>query len=132
TEAMVGEILSSLRWLGLDWDEGPEIGGPHAPYSQAARLARHQARAAELVAGGHAYPCYCPPERLQAERSAAEARGEAWRYDRHCLRLTKDEAAALEASGAPRAIRMQVPEGRTEFDDLVHGRIAVDHATVED
>ena len=84
---MVTGILEGLRWLGLDWDEGPEVGGPHAPYFQSERLERYRAAAAALVDAGHAYYCYCTPERLKAEREKAEARGEAWQYDRACLAL---------------------------------------------
>ena len=129
---MVDAILTSLRWLGLDWDEGPEVGGPHGPYFQTERLDRHRALADRLVGDGHAYYCYCPAERLQAERAAAEQRGEGWQYDRRCLGLAPAQIAELEATRAPRAIRVRVPDGRTEFDDLVHGRITVEHANIED
>jgi glutamyl-tRNA synthetase len=131
---MVTGILDGLRWLGLDWDEGPGVGGPHDPYFQSGRLDRYRAGAEALVAAGHAYYCYCTPDRLQGERAKAEAAGAAWMYDRRCLRLSADERAALEASGAPRAIRFHVPEdgGETAFQDLVHGRIAFPHASIED
>src|SRR3954447_2735212 len=75
---MVDGILDGLRWLGLEWDEGPEVGGPHAPYFQTARLARHRAAADRLVASGHAYYCYCTSERLRATRAEAEAAGAGW------------------------------------------------------
>jgi glutamyl-tRNA synthetase len=84
---MVTGILDGMTWLGLDWDEGPGVGGPHAPYFQSERYDRHRAAAASLVAAGHAYYCYCSAERLRHERERAEARGEAWQYDRLCLRL---------------------------------------------
>src|SRR5215510_3942361 len=129
---MVTGILDGLRWLGIDWDEGPEIGGPHAPYFQAQRLERYRAAAAALVRDGHGYYCYCTAERLRAERERAEARGEAWQYDRTCLSLTPDAIASLESARTPRAIRFKVPVGKTSFDDLVHGRIDVDNATIED
>jgi glutamyl-tRNA synthetase len=129
---MVDGILDGLRWLGLDWDEGPEVGGDHGPYFQSERLDRHRAMAERLLAGGHAYYCYCTPERLQAAREAAEERGAAWQYDRRCLTLDATEIAALEADRTPRAVRMRVPEGRTTFDDRVHGEITIDHATIED
>jgi glutamyl-tRNA synthetase len=129
---MVAGIVDGLRWLGLDWDEGPDVGGPHAPYFQSRRLTRHRTAADRLLADGHAYYCYCAPERLQAERAAAEARGEGWIYDRRCLGLAPVEIAALEASHQPRAIRVRVPAGKTSFDDLVHGPITVEHATIED
>ena len=129
---MVTGILDSLDWLGLDWDEGPGVGGPHAPYFQRARVDRHRAAAGHLVESRQAYYCYCRPEALQAKREAAEASGGAWMYDRTCWRLSADEVAAREAAGAPRAIRFRVPEGETSFDDLVHGRITVSHTSIED
>jgi glutamyl-tRNA synthetase len=125
-------ILDSLRWLGLDWDEGPLVGGPHAPYFQSERLERYRASGARLVSTGHAYYCYCQPDELRARREAAEAAGSAWTYDRACRRLTPAEVAGREAAGLPRAIRFLVPPGRTRFDDLVHGAIEVDHAHLED
>ena len=85
---MVAGILDGLRWLGLDWNEGPEVGGPFGPYSQSARFDRHRALALTLLAEGKAYSCYCTPERLQQERERAEAAGGAWMYDRRCLSLT--------------------------------------------
>jgi glutamyl-tRNA synthetase len=129
---MVTGILDGLRWLGIDWDEGPEVGGPHAPYFQAQRLTRYQSAAARLVDEKQAYYCYCSADRLRGERERAEARGEAWMYDRACLALPAETIAAHEAAGTPRAIRFKVPEGRTFFDDLVHGRIEVDNTTLED
>jgi glutamyl-tRNA synthetase len=129
---MVTGILDGLRWLGLNWDEGPEAGGPHAPYFQSQRLERYRAAAAELLESGRAYRCYCTPERLRHERERAEQRGEAWRYDRACLALTGDDRRTREASGAPYAVRFRVREGHTAFDDAVHGRIEFDTANVED
>ena len=129
---MVTGILDGLRWLGLDWDEGPEAGGPHGPYFQSERLDRYRQAAARLVAGGHAYYCYCSPERLREEREKAEARGEAWQYDRACLALAPEQIAGLEAAAAPRAIRFKVPPVHAAFDDVVHGRIAFDPRSIED
>jgi len=132
SEDMVTGILDGLRWLGLTWDEGPDIGGPHDPYFQSARLERYREVAARLVAEGHAYYCYCSPERLRGEREQAEKRGDAWRYDRLCLMLAPERIAELEATGAARAVRFKVPDGRTAFDDAVHGRIEFDGANIED
>jgi glutamyl-tRNA synthetase len=129
---MVTGILDGLRWLGLTWDEGPEVGGPHAPYFQAQRLERYRNAAARLVETGHAYPCFCSPERLRQARERAEQRGEAWQYDRTCLALSSDRVRELEAAGTPRAIRFKVPPGSTAFDDAVHGRIEFDGANIED
>jgi glutamyl-tRNA synthetase len=129
---MVSGIVDGLRWLGLDWDEGPDTGGPHAPYFQSQRLGQHRSMAERLVAAGQAYYCYCTPETIQAKREAAEASGGGWVYDRACCLLTADEIAAREAAGTPRAIRFKVPPGTTTFDDLVHGPIAFDNANIED
>jgi glutamyl-tRNA synthetase len=129
---MVSGIVDGLRWLGLDWDEGPDVGGPHEPYFQSARLDTYRAMAQRLVEGGRAYYCYCSTETLQAKRRAAEAAGGGWRYDRACRTLPSGEIARLEAAGAPRAVRFFTPEGRTAFDDLVHGTIAFENANIED
>jgi len=132
SQEMVDGILDGLRWLGLDWDEGPKIGGSFGPYFQSERLDRHRAMAAQLVAQGHAYYCYCTTEELKAKRDAAEQSGAAWRYDRTCSSLTRGEIAARERARVPRAIRFRVPEGATRFDDLVHGPIEFDGANIED
>ena len=132
SDDMVTGILDGLRWLGLDWDEGPEVGGAHAPYFQSQRLDRYRAAVASLLESGRAYRCYCTPERLREERERAEQRGEAWQYDRACLGLTDDERRARDAAGAPSAVRFRVREGHTAFDDAVHGRIEFDTANVED
>ena len=129
---MVTGILDGLRWLGLDWDEGPEAGGDFGPYFQSQRLSRHRDAAMRLHAEGLAYYCYCTPERLRAERERAEAEGAAWQYDRTCLRLSDDERARLEAQGAPGALRFRVRPGATAFDDAVHGPIAFDGSHIED
>jgi len=129
---MVDGILDGLRWLGLDWDEGPLIGGSHGPYFQSERLDRYRAMVDRLVAGGHAYYCYCTPEELHARREAGEQGSGGWKYDRACLRLRVDEIAARERDGVPRAVRFKVPDEVVAFEDLVHGRIEIDGANVED
>ncbi len=129
---MVTGILDSLRWLGLDWDEGPDTGGPHAPYFQAARAPRHRRAADRLVADGRAYYCYCRVEDLQVKRAAAEAAGSAWRYDGTCRALSPADVAAHETAGTPRVVRFLVPDGQTTFVDQVHGPISVSHATLDD
>lgn len=129
---MVAGILDGLRWLGLQWDEGPDVGGPHGQYFQSQRLDRYRAAAARLVAEGHAYYCYCSQDRLREEREKAEGRGEAWQYDRACLSLAPERTAELEATGAPRATRFKVPATTTAFADAVHGRIEFDGRTIED
>jgi glutamyl-tRNA synthetase len=128
---MVDGILDGLRWLGIDWDEGPKIGGPYGPYFQSERLDRYRAMAERLVASGHAYYCYCTPEELKAKRDAAGSES-TWRYDRTCCALSADAIAARERDRMPRAIRFRVPGETMRFDDLVHGPIEFDGAHVED
>ena len=132
SQDMVEGILDGLRWLGLDWDEGPAIGGDFGPYFQSQRLDRHRAMAERLVVQGHAYYCYCTAEELRTKREAAEAAGGAWRYDRTCCALTPDEIAARERDTMPRVVRFRVTGGPAGFDDLVHGPIAFDGANIED
>jgi glutamyl-tRNA synthetase len=129
---MVDGILDGLRWLGLDWDEGPLVGGPHAPYFQSERIERHRELATQLVANGRAYYCYCTPGELTAKRQAAEAGGGAWQYDRTCASLTAAEVEQRESDGRPRVVRFRVPAGITRFTDLVHGGIEFDGANIED
>jgi glutamyl-tRNA synthetase len=132
SEEMVEGILEGLRWLGLDWDEGPHAGGEYGPYFQSERVDRHRAMAERLVAAGRAYSCYCTPEELSAKRTAAEQAGVAWRYDRTCCELPAAEIRARERAHVPRAIRFRVRAGSMRFDDLVHGPIEFDGANIED
>ena len=129
---MVTGILDGLRWLGLTWDEGPETGGPHAPYFQSERLERYRAAAHRLLGEGQAYYCFCTPERLRTERERAEAHGDAWQYDRACLDLSPASILERLASGTPHAIRFKVRPGNTSFNDAVKGPIAFDTAHIED
>ena len=132
SDEMVAGILESMRWLGLEWDEGPGIGGPHAPYFQTQRFEGHKAVAHQLLATGFAYKCYCSPERLKEKRDAAEKAGGAWKYDRACLNLSGEEQLRLEASGVQPALRFKVPAGKTSYTDHVRGHIEVDHDQIED
>ena len=90
-------LLDSLRWLGLDWDEGPEVGGPYEPYRQSERLETYADVARRLVEAGYAYPCYCTPEELEERREQARKEGRTPGYDGHCRDLTTDQRAALAA-----------------------------------
>lgn len=129
---MVTAIFDSMTWLGLTWDEGPRVGGPHGPYFQTERLDKYRAAGHALIASGHAYRCFCKPDDLKAERAAAEAAGTTWNYDRRCTRLLPDDVARRVASGETHAIRFLVPAGTTSFEDQVHGRIEFDNANIED
>ncbi|MEQ1727764.1 MAG: glutamate--tRNA ligase [Vicinamibacterales bacterium] len=129
---MVEGILDGMRWLGLEWDEGPKVDGPHAPYFQSERLEKYRTMAEQLVAERKAYYCYCTPEELQSRRAVAEAAGGAWRYDRACCSLDDETRAAYAADKRPRAIRFFVPPGTATFQDLVRGSISFDNANIED
>src|SRR5262245_2634576 len=98
-EAALAPILRGFRWLGIDWDEGPEIGGPYAPYYQSQRLARYQDAVARLLAGGFAYRDYATPEEIAAEREAAQAEKRPFLYSRRYLAETPAQQAAFEAQG---------------------------------
>jgi glutamyl-tRNA synthetase len=126
-------ILESLRFLGMDWDEGPDIGGPYGPYRQSERLALYQTYADELVVKGAAYRCYCTPAELAQMRAEQEARGEATRYDRRCRWLTPAQRAAREAEGRSYVIRLAVPlEGSTTLHDFIHDDITIQNESVDD
>lgn len=125
-------ILESLRWLGLDWDEGPDCGGPHAPYRQSDRLAVYRGHVDTLVANGHAFPCFCSAERLDAMRAEQRARGETTRYDGHCLDLNADEVRSRIAANEAHVIRMRVPEqGVCQFNDLLRGDIEIPYSQID-
>jgi len=132
SDQMVEGILDGMRWLGLDWDEGPHVGGPAEPYFQSQRVDHYRAMAERLVIDGHAYYCYCTPEEVKAKREAAEQEGGAWRYDRTCYSLSPDEIAARERQKQPRAIRVKSPQRPIRFEDLVHGPIEFDGTHIED
>jgi len=122
TDEAVHVLERSMHWLGLDWDEGPGVGGPNGPYRQTERFETYREAAAQLAEGGHAYRCYCTPEELEQRRDEARARGAAPGYDGRCRRLTDEERAAFESQGRPWALRFAIPEGRdVTFDDLVKG-----------
>jgi len=127
-------ILHSLRWLGLDWDEGPEVGGPHAPYYQSQRLEIYQRIAHQLVEEGKAYKCFCTPEELEQMRAQQRAQGAAaTMYDRRCRKLTPAEVKAREDAGLPYVIRFKMPlEGTAEYDDLIHGRTVFQNKLTDD
>jgi glutamyl-tRNA synthetase len=117
-------ILRDLRWLGLDWDEGPDIGGPRGPYRQSERLHLYESYANELLSAGDAYYCFCSVAQLDADRQSALAEGRPARYAGTCRRLTPEQAQARIAAGEQPAIRFRVPENRdVVFDDVVRGEV---------
>ncbi len=126
-------IVADLRWLGLDWDEGIEVGGAQGPYRQSERLDRYTAVGEALVAAGDAYPCFCTPAELDVRRKAAMAEGRAPGYDGRCRDIPPAEAAARREAGEPASVRFAVPRpGVTEFVDLVRDEMRFEHDNVDD
>jgi len=125
-------LIEDLRWLGLDWDEGPETGGPHAPYRQSERLGLYRAAADGLVARALAYPCFCTDEELERKREAATAAGRATHYDGTCRGLSAEDVAARRRQGIPETVRFKVPREVVSFDDAVRGPIDLDTDMVGD
>ena len=126
-------IYDSLRAAGLDYDEGPGVGGEYGPYIQTQRKDMYLPYALQLVESGHAYPCFCTKEELEQRREAAAARGETFKYDKHCLSIPREEARRRMESGEPCVIRQNIPaEGFASFDDLLFGHIEAECSTLDD
>ena len=125
-------ILDALRWLGLDWDEGPDNGGDKGPYRQSERSAIYTKYAEQLVESGHAFRCFCSSERLEELRRTQMEGKLALGYDGHCLHLSADEVARRAAQGEAHVVRMQVPrEGQCTFNDMLRGEISIDWAQID-
>ncbi|MBK5092564.1 MAG: glutamate--tRNA ligase [Actinobacteria bacterium] len=132
SEEFESDILHSLRWMGLDWDEGPDIGGDHGPYRQSERMDIYRGYADRLLETGGAYRCYCTPEELEQRKKAAIEKGLPWRYDRRCLELSEQDREHLEKEGRPYATRFRVPEGKVVVNDLLRGEVTVDASEIDD
>ncbi len=132
TDEAILQIISSMREMGLDWDEGPEVPGPHGPYRQTERQAIYREHIERLLAGGHLYPCFCTPEQLEAERQAAQSEKRAWVYAGTCRALPVEEVERRKAGGEPWTLRVRVPEGKTVFHDLLSGPVEFENATIGD
>ena len=135
TEENTQIILRAMRWLGLDWDEGPEVGGDFGPYSQTERLDLYKQTAKRLLAEGKAYPCFCTPEQLAADREAAQARKDPFQgYQRRCRDLSPEEAQARIDAGEPYVLRIKVPQdrGNVVINDAVHGEVTFDAKELDD
>ncbi len=127
------DLISSLRWLGLEWDEGPDIGGPHAPYRQSERKAIYMKYAQQLIDNGYAYPCFCTPKRLSALRQEQQKKKENPRYDRKCRNIPLDVAAQRIADGEPHVIRFKTPlSGSITVHDRLRGDITVNNNQLDD
>ncbi len=133
TEASTAAIFAAMRWLGLGWDEGPDVGGDHGPYVQSEREEFYREALRRLEAAGTAYPAYETPEELDAMRETQVARGESPRYDGRARTLTAADRASLESQGRVPAWRFRLPEsGETAWDDIVRGRIAFQNEVLDD
>lgn len=126
-------IYSTLKQTGLDYDEGPDVGGDFGPYIQSERASIYTEYAEKLIEAGAAYRCFCTKERLAEERAKAESNGETYTYNKHCLSLTQEEIDAKIAAGEPYVIRQNIPrEGETTYSDAVFGDITVPNADLDD
>ncbi|MBQ8111518.1 MAG: glutamate--tRNA ligase [Clostridia bacterium] len=126
-------IYKSMQTAGLSHDEGPDVGGPCGPYVQSQRRDTYMPYAKQLIESGHAYYCFCTKERLDEAREAAEKRGETFKYDKHCLHLSKEEIQRKLDAGVPFVIRQNIPtEGKAGFDDVIYGHVEVDCSTLDD
>jgi glutamyl-tRNA synthetase len=131
------DIIDNLHWLGISWDEGPQVAGgedigSYGPYRQSERMERYAAEADRLLDAGAAYRCWCTPEELEAVRQAQQAAKEPPRYNRRCLNLTDAERAAFEAEGRPAVIRFRVQAETIRFRDLIRGDVEFDNSLLGD
>ena len=125
-------LLDDLRWLGIEWDEGPDKKGTYGPYIQSQRLDIYKKHVDNLVAAGHAYYCFCSKDRLEKLRQDQQTAKQPTMYDRQCLNLTADQVKQFFADKTPYVVRLHVPVGTTEFTDLVHGKITIQNNTIDD
>ena len=132
SEEFLRSIEDSLRWLGMDWDEGPEVGGPHAPYNQMGRLQHYAAAAERLLASDDLYRCFCTPEALDAMRAQAREEKRKPKYDGRCRAFDPAEAAKRADAGESCVLRVRVPEGSITFEDAIRGQVTFDLKEIDD
>jgi len=132
TDEYIQAAIDTLKWLGLNWDEGPEVGGDNGPYLQSQRLGIYAEWAQKFLDQKDAYHCYCSAEELEAVREAQRAANVAPGYNGHCRDLTADQIAAYKAEGRLPVVRMRMPDGGTTFNDLIRGDVSFDHKFVPD
>jgi len=126
------KVLDALRWAGLDWKEGPDVGGPYGPYRQSERKDIYRPFVEKMVDEGNAFRCFCTPERLEQMREAQRAAGKPPGYDGHCLHLKAEEVTARVAAGEPHVVRLKIPtEGACEFNDGVYGDVSIPWESVD-
>jgi len=132
TDEYIQRAIETLQWLGLNWDEGPEVGGPYGPYLQSQRLDIYNEWAQKFLQNGDAYNCYCSTEELEARREKQRELNQAPGYDGKCRSLSADEISRYQAEGRKPVIRMRMPDGETRFTDLIRGEVTFDHKFVPD
>ena len=132
TDEYIQAAIDTLKWLGLTWDEGPEVGGPNGPYLQSQRLDLYATWAAKFLEQKDAYKCYCSADELEAVREAQRAANQAPGYNGNCRDLSADQIVKFEAEGRKPVIRMRMPDGGTTFTDLIRGDVSFDHNFVPD
>ncbi len=132
TPEYIQAAINTLKWLGLDWDEGPEVGGPHGPYLQSERLEIYAEWASKFLAQGDAYHCYCSAEELEAVREAQRKANQAPGYNGHCRDLSSQQIDEYKAEGRLPVVRMLMPDGSTTFTDLIRGDVTFEHKFVPD
>jgi len=132
TDEYIQAAIDTLKWLGLNWDEGPEVGGPYGPYLQSQRLDIYAEWAAKFLAQGDAYYCYCSSEELEARREAQRAANVAPGYDGKCRSISPEDLARYTAEGRKPVLRMRMPDGSTTFTDSIRGEVTFDHNFVPD
>ncbi len=132
TDEYIQAAIGTLRWLGLDWDEGPEVGGPYGPYLQSERLDIYAQYAKQFLETDFAYHCYCTADELEADREAQRAANIAPGYNRRCRNLSTEQVAQHVAQGRKPVVRMRMPEGSTAFTDLIRGEVNFEHNFVPD
>ncbi len=132
TDEYIAAAIDTLRWLGLQWDEGPEVGGAYGPYMQSQRLDIYAEWAEKFLKQKDAYYCFCTAEELEARRESQRAANVAPGYDGQCRNLSEDHIAAFRAEGRKPVIRMRMPDGQTTFVDQIRGEVSFDHKFVPD
>ena len=132
TDEYIQRAIETLQWLGLNWDEGPEVGGPYGPYLQSQRLDIYNEWAQKFLKNGDAYNCYCSTEELEARREKQRELNQAPGYDGKCRSLTAEEISGYESKGRKPVVRMRMPDGETRFTDLIRGEVTFDHKFVPD
>ena len=132
TDEYIQAAIDTLKWLGLNWDEGPEVGGDNGPYLQSQRLDIYAKWAQTFLDNKDAYHCYCSPDELEAVREAQRKANVAPGYNGHCRELTSEQIAAYKSEGRGAVVRMRMPEGTTTFVDEIRGEVTFDHAFVPD